>query len=845
MLLTYSLLYLEMMIINSENFEKVLKCFDDVLEGWIPALKNNELFEELNLGPIMRHDIPNYFESLDFIDNEKYIVNGSAGIGGWATVPWIGIFNKNITTGASKGYDIVYLFCEDMRGIYLSLNFGAKAFKERYTQGRGRRNPYKEKLKQHAEFYRKFLKEEYSVINDCDEINLGTNNLERGSPASEYEAGDIFNIFYSKEDIKNITEEEFLNDLKLFLELYDYLFEKRGNNVFVEEEELKKLGESPDEPENKSDRGGSKLDTEKTFYQELKEQGLYYNKETIENYLLSLKVKPFVILTGPSGTGKTKISKAFAEYLMKPIENTSEYIDAKITLNKNGSASITKYVNNFLPLDDYQGQISGFIDDVPVKFGFNVVAYIKFSKKFISEFIDPYYSEEDEIDIKIRKEDIKGFVSEPNFSGIMEDEYPIGVFPDRKIKSLRKEEHLKFFNIEEKAKSCEVIVDGNITTTDFYLSDSFQCLVSDESNKILDELKRAEKELFTLKLDYDSFIPRYPDGKESEGILESRSKLNYKIIPVGANWTENRNIVGFYNGLMETYQSTDALELLLDSKEPEDYPYFLILDEMNLSHVERYFSDFLSAMESGNSIPLHNAGEKINSENGKTIPKDVKINKNLFIIGTVNVDETTYMFSPKVLDRANTIEIESFENITIEDYMTLKAYNDEDFEGDESYLINPMEGSELRNKKIEDLALEFKDVDDVWKELCTELTKLNDALKPSGFEFGFRVVNEVIMFMAASKRYEEKNIKDGKWNNWERYFDAQIKQKILPKLHGSHQTLDKSLKDLLKICLKEEIKAVPKIEDFNPDDAKYPESAKKLIQMINTLDKQMYVSFIN
>ena len=80
---------------------------------------------------------------------------------------------------------------------------------------------------------------------------------------------------------------------------------------------------------------------------------------------------------------------------------------------------------------------------------------------------------------------------------------------------------------------------------------------------------------------------------------------------------------------------------------------------MNLSHVERYFSDFLSGMESEEAIPLHN-------NDIEYVSTGLKLPKNLLVIGTVNVDETTYMFSPKVLDRANTLE---FLTPSASDYM--------------------------------------------------------------------------------------------------------------------------------------------------------------------------------
>src|SRR5262249_1553248 len=91
----------------------------------------------------------------------------------------------------------------------------------------------------------------------------------------------------------------------------------------------------------------------------------------------------------------------------------------------------------------------------------------------------------------------------------------------------------------------------------------------------------------------------------------------------------------------------------------EPFPFFLILDEMNLAHVEHYFSDVLSCLESGQALELHQdpAAEEGEGEAATPVPQRLGIPENLFFIGTVNVDETTYMFSPKVLDRAFTIEL--------------------------------------------------------------------------------------------------------------------------------------------------------------------------------------------
>ncbi len=135
----------------------------------------------------------------------------------------------------------------------------------------------------------------------------------------------------------------------------------------------------------------------------------------------------------------------------------------------------------------------------------------------------------------------------------------------------------------------------------------------------------------------------------------------YAVVPVGADWTGNDNILGYPDGLDPTrYVTRPALDLIQRAAQPENagIPHFLILDEMNLSHVERYFADLLSLIESGETTELY---RPVPDEDGHPqlragAEPQLRLSPNLFIIGTVNVDETTYMFSPKVLDRANVIE---------------------------------------------------------------------------------------------------------------------------------------------------------------------------------------------
>ena len=83
---------------------------------------------------------------------------------------------------------------------------------------------------------------------------------------------------------------------------------------------------------------------------------------------------------------------------------------------------------------------------------------------------------------------------------------------------------------------------------------------------------------------------------------------NSLVVPVGADWTDNTKILGYFNPLANNgtgdFIKSDVLNFIGLAKDNPKIPFFLILDEMNLSHVERYFSDFLSAMESGKPILL-------------------------------------------------------------------------------------------------------------------------------------------------------------------------------------------------------------------------------------------------
>lgn len=252
---------------------------------------------------------------------------------------------------------------------------------------------------------------------------------------------------------------------------------------------------------------------------------------------------------------------------------------------------------------------------------------------------------------------------------------------------------------------------------------------------------------------------------------------------------------------------------------------------MNLSHVERYFADFLSAIESGQPIPLYSNDD----EN-----YELDIPDNLLIVGTVNVDETTYMFSPKVLDRANTIE---FPTMAAKEYMN-SDFKEFDFKNI-NYLMNPLEDLDVRNMNVYDLKDIFMFINcsegNLWDVLSNELDLFQSILKKINFDFGFRVINEILRFMFVSWRYEDS---PQNWENWERYFDAQVKQKILPKLHGSQKAIGQTINELFNACLIErKNNADARLVDLTKNDCRYYTSALNFkIWLKYYLIKDMYLS---
>jgi hypothetical protein len=116
-------------------------------------------------------------------------------------------------------------------------------------------------------------------------------------------------------------------------------------------------------------------------------------------------------------------------------------------------------------------------------------------------------------------------------------------------------------------------------------------------------------------------------------------------------------LTGYYDVLSNRYVVPPFLQAVLLATAHRDSPVFVVLDEMNLARVEYYFSDILSAIETEESLQLHSSGVPLEGTTGTSIPPELPLPRNLYIVGTINIDETTQSVSDKVLDRASVIEM--------------------------------------------------------------------------------------------------------------------------------------------------------------------------------------------
>lgn len=308
----------------------------------------------------------------------------------------------------------------------------------------------------------------------------------------------------------------------------------------------------------------------------------------------------------------------------------------------------------------------------------------------------------------------------------------------------------------------------------------------------------------------------------------------FTLVPVRPDWSDSSELLGYkdLNGTFHPGILTTVIEEAL-KEENKNYPYFVCLDEMNLARVEYYLSDILSVIESrykdeNGEIKTDKLIRKELLGNDQVAIKkyaEIYIPENLYIIGTVNMDETTFPFSKKVLDRANTIE---FNDVNLE--FDFESFDKEELVVEQQEYTNNL----LKSKYIK--LMDCKEEKDDATKVINQLIKINNILEKYNQHFGYRVRDEIVYYCLYA-------LKDNLFT-LEQAMDYCIVQKILPKIGGS----DEDTLDLLIDLYNELNNTTYTRDDFDsnrdikPSD-KYKLTNKKILIMVRRFVRDGFTNF--
>ncbi|MDP9315553.1 MAG: AAA family ATPase [Chloroflexota bacterium] len=275
--------------------------------------------------------------------------------------------------------------------------------------------------------------------------------------------------------------------------------------------------------------------------------------------------------------------------------------------------------------------------------------------------------------------------------------------------------------------------------------------------------------------------------------LQSSSAPNphYLIVAVQPDWHNAKDLLGYYNALTNTFHPTAFLRFLHQAAADPQQPYYVCLDELNLARPEYYLAPILSALETAeHAIDLAVPTSTVTTVDGETLRNPFTLPLNVHLTGTLNVDESTFSLSDKLLDRANVIELTDID---------LRAFR-------QSYR-EPING-------------------EAWQLI----EQLEAILEAAGQPFGYRTIAEMLRYIETARGVLPVRAA----------LDLQIKQKVLPKLRGEDSPrLRRALNQLYELFAG----AAHNAQRDLPADAPFPDSAQKIRRMLERLDYEGFTDF--
>lgn len=342
----------------------------------------------------------------------------------------------------------------------------------------------------------------------------------------------------------------------------------------------------------------------------------------------------------------------------------------------------------------------------------------------------------------------------------------------------------------------------------------------------------------------------WDEGSEE---FKAQKPKNFEMVQVKPNWHDSSELIGYVSRVSGSpvFVAGDFLKFVAKAWENPEMPYFLCLDEMNLAPVEQYFAEYLSVVESRKSDEngvittdpiLKKCEEQWYFDLTAQLTRDdevrarfnkdgIAIPQNLIVVGTVNMDETTFSFSRKVLDRAMTIEM-----------------NEVDLFGgldDRHEKIGKLEAGNLIGTAVEGVDI-YRENKEVCDTALKYLQAVNLNLEGTPFKVAYRTRNEFLLYVVNNLPYNKD--KEGKEIPQQevvaRALDEITSMKILSRIEGDSDKIGNLLEELGK-TVSEQLKGISGkdySEKKNDGEKVYSVSLAKLKEMEGRL-KSGYTSF--
>ena len=360
--------------------------------------------------------------------------------------------------------------------------------------------------------------------------------------------------------------------------------------------------------------------------------------------------------------------------------------------------------------------------------------------------------------------------------------------------------------------------------------------------------------------------------EEDSEEYKAQKPKNFEMIQVKPNWHDSSELIGYVSRVSgePVYVAGDFLKFIAKAWENLDVPHFLCLDEMNLAPVEQYFAEYLSVIESRKNkkgdivtdpiikpefeidkshlnpvlapkewyvkmvdeLLASCSDEKLYALTQQFLYEGISIPKNLIVVGTVNMDETTFSFSRKVLDRAMTIEM-----------------NEVDLEGglDKKYeAIGKLGEAELIGYAVEGVDV-YADNKEVCGKAITYLKAINEKLEGTPFKVAYRTRNEFLLYVVNNLPYNknEKGEDISQEMVIARALDEITNMKILSRIEGDETKVSERFLNDLRETIKKELNRISQKEysgTKGKEGTEYAVSLAKLKEMIARLGSG-YTSF--